>query len=287
MALSVENRAAGAVDVILKDGGTLRLRPPCTADEDALLSFFEGLSARSLYQRFHGIRQVDPQLAESLLEPDWDETGALAGWLGDRVVGVANYVRLRDPASAEVAFVVADEEQGRGIGTRLLEQLADRAAGSGVTRFVAEVLAENRADAERLHRGRLRRRARARARRGRGQLSDRADGELSGARRGTRPHRRGRFAASVLRAAHRGRDRRLASTGLDRRRALPQRPGGGLRGRCLPGQPRWRARRRCARVRLDRGDSRRGRAGGHLPARPACARSARRRRCARASAPSA
>ena len=145
LALSVENRAAGAVDVILKDGGTLRLRPPCTADEDALLSFFEGLSARSLYQRFHGIRKVDPQLAESLLEPDWDETGALAGWLGDRVVGVANYVRLRDPASAEVAFVVADEEQGRGIGTRLLEQLADRAAGSGVTRFVAEVLAENRA----------------------------------------------------------------------------------------------------------------------------------------------
>jgi len=145
LALSVENRAAGAVDVILKDGGTLRLRPPGEGDLGALLAFFEGLSARSVYQRFHGIRKVDPQLAESLLEPDWDETGALAGWLGDRVVGVANYVRLRDPASVEVAFVVADEEQGRGIGTRLLEQLADRAAGSGVTRFVAEVLAENRA----------------------------------------------------------------------------------------------------------------------------------------------
>ncbi|MFL5909689.1 MAG: GNAT family N-acetyltransferase [Gaiellaceae bacterium] len=145
MALSVENRAAGAADVILKDGGTLRLRPPAAADAAALLAFFEGLSERSLYQRFHGIRKVDPQLAESLLDPDWVETGALAGWLGDRVVGVANYVRLRDPGSAEVAFVVADEEQGRGIGTRLLEQLADRAAGTGVTRFVAEVLAGNRA----------------------------------------------------------------------------------------------------------------------------------------------
>ena len=145
MALSVESRAAGAADVILKDGGTLRLRPPAEADADALLAFFEGLSERSLYQRFHGIRKVDPQLAEPLLDPDWVETGALAGWLGDRVVGVANYVRLRDPGSAEVAFVVADEEQGRGIGTRLLEQLADRAAGTGVTRFVAEVLAENRA----------------------------------------------------------------------------------------------------------------------------------------------
>ena len=145
MALSVESRAAGAADVILKDGGTLRLRPPGEADADALLAFFEGLSAHSLYQRFHGIRNVEPQLAESLLDPDWVETGALAGWLGERVVGVANYVRLRDPGSAEVAFAVADEEQGRGIGTRLLEQLADRAAGTGVTRFVAEVLAENRA----------------------------------------------------------------------------------------------------------------------------------------------
>ena len=145
MALSVESHAAGAADVILKDGGTLRLRPPADADADALLAFFEGLSERSLYQRFHGIRQVDQQLAEPLLDPDWVETGALAGWLGERVVGVANYVRLRDPGSAEVAFAVADEEQGRGIGTRLLEQLADRAAGTGVTRFVAEVLAENRA----------------------------------------------------------------------------------------------------------------------------------------------
>jgi acetyl coenzyme A synthetase (ADP forming)-like protein len=145
LALSFESHAAGAADVILKDGGTLRLRPPADADADALLAFFEGLSQRSLYQRFHGIRQVDPQLVEPLLDPDWVETGALAGWLGDRVVGVANYVRLRDPGSAEVAFVVADDEQGRGIGMRLLEQLADRAAGTGVTRFLAEVLAENRA----------------------------------------------------------------------------------------------------------------------------------------------
>ena len=145
MALSAESRAAGAADVILRDGGTLRLRPPADADADALLAFFEGLSERSLYQRFHGTRQVDRQLTQPLLDPDWVETGALAGWLGERVVGVANYVRLRDPGSAEVAFAVADKEQGRGIGTRLLEQLADRAAGTGVTRFVAEVLAENRA----------------------------------------------------------------------------------------------------------------------------------------------
>jgi acetyl coenzyme A synthetase (ADP forming)-like protein len=142
--LSVEEQAAGAVDVILKDGGTLRLRPPTSADADALLELLQGLTERSLYLRFHGIRHVERALVEPLLEPDWAETGALAGWLGDRVVGLANYARLRDPSAAEAAFVVADDEQGRGIGTRLLEQLAARAAATGIKRFVAEVLAENR-----------------------------------------------------------------------------------------------------------------------------------------------
>ena len=52
-------------------------------------------------------------------------------------------MRLRDETSAEVAFAVADEHQGRGIGTRLLEQLATRAAATGIERFVAEVLPEN------------------------------------------------------------------------------------------------------------------------------------------------
>ena len=141
MAVGIEEQ--GAVDVILKDGGTLRLRPPSSADQDAVLAFLRGLSERTLYLRFHGIRRVDEALAESLLDPDWVERGVLAAWLGERIVGVANYVRLRNPAVAEAAFVVADDEQGRGIGTRLLEQLAARAAATGISRFVAEVMAEN------------------------------------------------------------------------------------------------------------------------------------------------
>jgi acetyl coenzyme A synthetase (ADP forming)-like protein len=140
--------ATNAVDVILRDGRTLRLRPPRTTDADALLEFLRSLSERSLYLRFHGFPTVDSRLVEPLLEPDWDERGALiaalAGEDGERVVAVANYVRLRDPAVAEAAFAVADEHQGRGIGTRLLEQLAARAAEAGIERFVAEVLADNR-----------------------------------------------------------------------------------------------------------------------------------------------
>ena len=135
----------GAVDVILRDGGTLRLRPPTGADGDALLAFFAALSGRSLYLRFHGVRRVDRGLVDPFLDPNWNETGALVGTLGERIVALASYARLRDPASAELAFAVSDDEQGRGIGTRLLEQLAHRASATGVQRFVAEVMAENRA----------------------------------------------------------------------------------------------------------------------------------------------
>jgi acetyl coenzyme A synthetase (ADP forming)-like protein len=58
-------------------------------------------------------------------------------------VAVANWVRLRDPRAAEVAFAVADDAQRRGIGTRLLEQLAARAAKAEIEEFVAEVLHDN------------------------------------------------------------------------------------------------------------------------------------------------
>ena len=136
-------------DVILRDGGTLRLRPPGDDDAGALLAFFTELSARSLYLRFHGFPELGPRLVESLVEPDWQERGVLLGALvdedGERVVAVANYVRLRDPKVAEAAFAVADEQQGRGIGTRLLEQLAQRAAEVGIERFTAYVMADNRA----------------------------------------------------------------------------------------------------------------------------------------------
>ncbi|HKD95397.1 MAG TPA: GNAT family N-acetyltransferase, partial [Gaiellaceae bacterium] len=125
------------------DGSTLRLRAPVAEDADALLEFFAGLSDHSRYLRFHGFPALGPKLVEPVLEPDWQERGALLGSLDGRMVAVANWVRLRDPRVAEVAFAVGDEFQRRGIGMRLLEQLAVRAGGAGIEEFVAEVLAEN------------------------------------------------------------------------------------------------------------------------------------------------
>ena len=134
-------------DVVLRDGTTLRLRAPRAADGDAVTTFLERLSPRSRYLRFHGGGTDVGRVAETVVEPDWDERGALVGTLLDegeeRVVALGTYVRLRDRRAAESSFVVSDELQGRGIGTRLLEALAEQAAANGIESFLAEVLPDN------------------------------------------------------------------------------------------------------------------------------------------------
>ena len=139
--------AETAVDVILRDGATLRLRPPVDDDVPALVAFFAALSIHSRFLRFHGLALAGEQFARTLVAPDWADRGALIGVMDDaadeRVVAVGNYVRLRDPHTAEAAFAVADDFQRKGIGTRLLEQLAPRAAAHGIDAFIAEVLPEN------------------------------------------------------------------------------------------------------------------------------------------------
>jgi acetate---CoA ligase (ADP-forming) len=136
-------------DVILRDGTTLRLRRPGEDDLDALLAFFSALSERSFYLRFHGAPALRPELVRPFIDPDWENRGALIGTLardeGERIVALASYARLREPDAAEAAFAVADELQGKGIGTRLLEELAAEARTVGIHRFVAVVSPENAA----------------------------------------------------------------------------------------------------------------------------------------------
>src|SRR6266545_1900652 len=145
-AMTTIDRPRPAEDVILRDGSTLRLRPPTESDAQAVVDFFAALSPESRYLRFHGTTDVDARAAESFLHTDWDERGSLLGELaGEGVVALATFVRLRDPHRAEVAFAVADRLQGRGIGTRLLERLAAHAARAGIEEFVAQVLPQNRA----------------------------------------------------------------------------------------------------------------------------------------------
>jgi acetyl coenzyme A synthetase (ADP forming)-like protein len=135
----------GVSDVVLRDGSTMRFRAPGVGDAAGLLEFFRSLSDRSLYLRFHGHPALDGRLVEPMLEPDWMERGALIGVEGGRVVSLATYVRLRDAGAAEVAFAVADEFQGRGIATRMLERLAALATAFGIEEFLAEVMPDNSA----------------------------------------------------------------------------------------------------------------------------------------------
>ncbi len=252
--------AGDSVDVILRDGGTLRLRPPTRVGREALLDFYRALSSQSLHRRFHGLPNLRPQLVESLLEPDWAERGALLGALadegGERIVAIGNYVRLRDPALAESAFAVADTEQGRGIGTRLLERLAARAASVGIERFVAEVLCREQVDARRLRAGRLRADARARRRRRRGAVPDRArpSGSSSASRSATTPPSSRRCARSSSRRAspssghRRGAGRSAASSSATCSRGTSRAPRtrSTRRARRSPASaatPRWRRSR--------------------------------------------
>ena len=130
-------------DVLLRDGSTLRLQAPTPADFGDIKAFYDGLSPESRYMRFHGFGRTD-----TVARADAEATGvdrfALIGRHDGRVVAVASYDGLREPGVAEVAFAVADHEQRRGIGTRMLEQLAEIAAERGIHRFDAEVAAGNR-----------------------------------------------------------------------------------------------------------------------------------------------
>ena len=97
------------LDVILRDGGTLRLRSPSAKDEGAVLAFLSSLSEDSFYRRFHGTPSIRPALVDPFLDPDWWDHGDLIGTRADetgaeQVVALASYVRLRDPTAAEVAF---------------------------------------------------------------------------------------------------------------------------------------------------------------------------------------
>jgi len=131
-------------DVALRDGTGLKLRTPTSEDYWDIKSFYDELSRESLYSRFNGFVRTDlPARLDA--EADGDDRVALAAWGPDRVVALGSFERLREPGVAEVAFAVADDFQGRGVATRILERLTEIAVERGIDRFVAEVEAGNKA----------------------------------------------------------------------------------------------------------------------------------------------
>ncbi|MFD4440617.1 GNAT family N-acetyltransferase [Nocardia sp. NPDC058519] len=135
-------------DVLAADGGVVQLRPIVPTDADALAAFHTGLSDRTRYLRYFGpYPQISPKDMYRTTHVDYRDRVGLVAVLGTSIIGVARYELLARPGprAAEVAFVIADEHQGRGLGSVLLEHLAGAAAENEVVAFVAEVLAENEA----------------------------------------------------------------------------------------------------------------------------------------------
>jgi acetyl coenzyme A synthetase (ADP forming)-like protein len=134
-----------ASDVVLVDGGTAHVRPIEPADGEALVAFHGRLSEDTVYARFFSSKPtLSAAEVERFTHVDHDDRVALVAELGDRLVGVARYDRTAGEREADVAFVVTDEHQGRGVGTVLLEHLAAAARERGITRFVADTLPTNR-----------------------------------------------------------------------------------------------------------------------------------------------
>ncbi len=137
---------AWEADVVLTDGGTAHLRPIRSDDADRLRAFHTRLSQQTVYNRFFAYRPVLSDAdVERFTTVDHDDRVALVATLHGEIIGVVRYDRLPGSHDGEVAFVVEDAHQGRGLGPVLLEHLAAAARERGLERFTADTLPTNRA----------------------------------------------------------------------------------------------------------------------------------------------
>lgn len=129
---------------MLRDGWVCHIRPILPTDRESLAAFHRALSEETVYYRFFApYPELTDRDLDRFTQVDHIDRVALVALLDDRIIGVGRYDRLQD-ADAEVAFVVSDSHQGRGLGSILLEHLAAAARERGIRRFEAEVLPSNR-----------------------------------------------------------------------------------------------------------------------------------------------
>jgi RimJ/RimL family protein N-acetyltransferase len=112
--------------------------------------FFYALSPSSVYHRFfQPIKSMPHSRVMPLVSIDYDKDMALVATIedvaGEKIIGVGRYIRSsKEDKFAEVAFLVRDEWQNRGMGRALLSSLTDIAKSRGIEGFVASVLADNK-----------------------------------------------------------------------------------------------------------------------------------------------
>ena len=129
---------------LLVDGTPVDIRPIRPDDDRRLETFHEHLSAETIYKRFFSAHpHLRAQEVERFTRVDYRSRLALVAERAGRLLGVARYDASQMGGSAEVAFVVADEYQGLGLGTLLLEHLISAGRHRGITEFVADTLLTN------------------------------------------------------------------------------------------------------------------------------------------------
>ena len=131
-------------DVVLRDGSTIRIRVMRPSDEAGLCALLTSLSEESRWLRFYCLQNSSAVAAEAHREANLEQAFGLVACSGkdERVVGHAFYVASGE-RRAEVAFTIANDFQGRGLGSILLGQLAQVARANGIEIFEAEVVAAN------------------------------------------------------------------------------------------------------------------------------------------------
>jgi acyl-CoA synthetase (NDP forming)/GNAT superfamily N-acetyltransferase len=132
-------------DVALADGGTVHLRPVRPDDAERVKAFHARQSRESIYFRyFSPMPKLSSRELDRLTKVDYVTRMAFVALLGDDVIGMASYDIWRASNEAEVAFIVDDANQGRGLATVLLEYLIVAARESGLEGLTAQVLPTNR-----------------------------------------------------------------------------------------------------------------------------------------------
>ncbi len=130
-------------DVLLRDGSTAHIRPIQPEDAQILVDFYSRVSDESKYYRFFSpMPKLSDRDVARFTQVDHVDRVAFVLLLSGEMIAVGRYDLVK-PGEAEVAFLVEDRHQGRGIAQILLEHLAQAGRERGVDRFLAEVLPDN------------------------------------------------------------------------------------------------------------------------------------------------
>jgi acetyltransferase len=138
----------------MKDGKTVTIRPIRPEDEPAMVKFHETLSERSVYLRYFHLMNLEQRVShERLMRTcfiDYDREMALvAVWHNpetgeSEILGVSRLTKVHGASEGEVAVVVSDRWQGKGLGKELLARLLTVGAREKLDKLVADILPDNR-----------------------------------------------------------------------------------------------------------------------------------------------